>query len=711
MLGDVDQQFYKAVKRYRWVWQYVLLVAIFFIAYAWTSNAHKLQNQRILKYENQWLTLTGEIVGTPIKFSYGYITTLRATQVSRTPIKGLVTLHWYGHSLPVVKAGQYWRLPVKVLRAHSLNNWRIRSVSKAPRVYAQVIKNPVVYGLQHPVLLQDSIDGMNYFREDLAQFIRNTLNNDQAVAFFQALCLGDRTHMDHALSRLFLKTGTSHLMAISGLHIGLVALVCFTIFFHLLVKIPWRYISRHQVALVLAFICAYFYAHLTGLAMTTERALVMLFGLVVANFLYRTLSLWSALYLSIVFLALFHPLSVFSPSVVLSIVAVFYIGCLVSYRVKKGRGMLDAFKLQCMLSVLLLPVVSYFFSYVSLVEILANIFAVPWVEMVLAPLALLSCIIHVFSPLLASYLLKCAAFLLKPLLWYLSLLSSLSFSIWVHPVSHAYVVGMCILGFLMVYMRLNKPMMIAGLVMCLPWFFSATHARPKQGMVLTVLDVGQGLSCLLQTAHHQMVYDTGARYASGFDLGERVVVPSLMDRGVSHLDALMISHGDMDHRGGAPAVLDFYPTQVSTSAPWYFHHAHTCQRGDHWDWDGVHFEVLSPESGAPYKGNTSSCVLRVWSDKWQVLLTGDIDFKAEHQLLKNSRSKLASTVLVAPHHGSCHGSSPGFIEAVAPEKVIVSSGYHNRYHMPCERVIKLYHQLHARVYNTAEKGEVDIHLP
>ena len=229
--------------------------------------------------------------------------------------------------------------------------------------------------------------------------------------------------------------------------------------------------------------------------------------------------------------------------------------------------------------------------------------------------------------------------------------------------------------------------------------------------MLTVFDVGQGLSCLVQTAHHQMVYDTGARYPSGFDMGERVVVPSLMDRGIGHLDAMMISHGDMDHRGGAPAVLDFYPTQVSTSAPWYFDHAHTCQRGDHWDWDGVHFEVLSPEGGSPYKGNTSSCVLRVWSGKWQVLLTGDIDFKAERDLLRHSRLKLASTVLVAPHHGSCHGSSPEFIEAVAPEKVVISSGYHNRYHMPCERVMELYHRFHAQVYNTAQDGEVDIHLP
>jgi competence protein ComEC len=242
-----------------------------------------------------------------------------------------------------------------------------------------------------------------------------------------------------------------------------------------------------------------------------------------------------------------------------------------------------------------------------------------------------------------------------------------------------------------------------------------TPARPAPGEVwFTLLDVGQGLAAVAWTRDHVLVYDTGPRYSDGFDAGSSVLLPFLRFQGLDRIDTLVIGHGDNDHIGGAAAlagaidvrrVLSSVPERV----PWW--RAEPCRDDQAWEWDGVRFEILHPGAETPFRGNDASCVLSVRTRAGAILLTGDIERRAELSLVNGEPQRLAADVLVAPHHGSKTSSSPSFVAQVGPRYVLFPSGYRNRWGFPHPPVVERYRSAGAALYSSAEHGALTVRLP
>jgi competence protein ComEC len=249
-----------------------------------------------------------------------------------------------------------------------------------------------------------------------------------------------------------------------------------------------------------------------------------------------------------------------------------------------------------------------------------------------------------------------------------------------------------------------------GIVMLLPLVFTKTQL-PKIGHInMTVLDVGQGLAVAVQTATHWLIYDTGPKYNSGTDSGQTVLLPFLRSQQVDKLDTVMISHGDSDHIGGAETLLNSIPTaQVITSVPAQLsaYKPTACMAGQSWLWDEVKFTVLAPDHVFE-SDNDNSCVLRIDSKQGSVLLTGDIEAIAEQQLVSRYGEKLKANVLLAPHHGSKTSSTLAFLNAVAPDSIIIPAGYLNQFHHPHPDVLSRYQQSKAKIFNTAHSGAITI---
>jgi competence protein ComEC len=239
---------------------------------------------------------------------------------------------------------------------------------------------------------------------------------------------------------------------------------------------------------------------------------------------------------------------------------------------------------------------------------------------------------------------------------------------------------------------------------------------PRSGRILKgeawvdVLDVGQGLSVVIRTKKHVLVYDTGMKFYRGNDMGNLVLVPYLKAKHVRHLDAVVISHPDLDHRGGLSSLTKEYPSYtLLVDDPTFYQQARTCHDYPDWTWDGVSFQFFPIH--APFKEkNNHSCVLKVTTAGGQFLLTGDIERTAEAYLVKTYGEQLASSVMLVPHHGSKTSSSASFVEQVKPDHAIASYGFDNRYHFPHQPALKTYQAHHIPVHATQTCGMVQVLL-
>jgi competence protein ComEC len=245
-----------------------------------------------------------------------------------------------------------------------------------------------------------------------------------------------------------------------------------------------------------------------------------------------------------------------------------------------------------------------------------------------------------------------------------------------------------------------------GAVFLGPLLWSAPEKINRDEYRLTLLDVGQGLSAVVQTATHVLIYDTGARFSSG-DIGERVVIPFLRVNNLKHIDVLMVSHSDNDHSGGVQSIVNAMAVKsiiASDPKAGRSHQVSVCQQGQQWQWDGVTFSVLSPGIKQFSSGNNNSCVLKIASPSGAVLLPGDIEFQREVWLTKQQREQLKVDVLIAPHHGSNTSSSAEFLSAVSPRWVLIPAGYRNRFKLPRHEVLERYHRYGISAFNVSKTG-------
>ena len=512
----------------------------------------------------------------------------------------------------------------------------------------------------------------SYPLQRLRQSLQTRLNNAQidahALPFVRALILGDRSGLQNEDWTVLQKTGTIHLMAISGLHVGLVAAFIFFITRFIWSRIPRAalYVAAPRVAAIMAWGAAFFYSALAGFALPTQRAMIMLsvvlFALVMKKRIQPTYVFSAALAIVLIF----DSFAVLSVSFWLSFGAVAFIYYFIFVTSMPDAGnKTSRFKywlyLQLFISVGLLPLTIQFFQQAPVLSPIANVVAVPVVGFIIVPLSFAGSLLLFINDALASVIFDLIAFVFSMLWVFLQWFSDLSFSTYAFSTPSIFALLLALTGLGMIFLPRLLGIRVFGFICCLP-ILLPVHAQIEKGEFrISALDVGQGLALVVQTTDHSLLFDAGPRFSQNLDAGRAVVIPFLRERGINKLDVMLISHADNDHIGGASSVISgITVTDVLTSVPDRFlddniSAVRRCVSGQNWQWDGIQFEIIHPAEKDYVSGlseNNLSCVLLLTSKNQRVLFTGDIEREAEQLILRRYPDLSDLDLIVAPHHGS-----------------------------------------------------------
>ncbi|MFN4118364.1 DNA internalization-related competence protein ComEC/Rec2 [Acidovorax sp.] len=712
--------------------------------------------------EGQDLRVTGVIATMPQANEAGTRLRLRVLQ-ARTPggtpvqLPPLIDVAWYGGAFrdaagaaglhlkpPALRAGERWEMTVRLKAPHGLRNphgfdfelwmWeqgvqaagyvRTGPKDEAPVRLAATWQHPVEQARQ---AVRDAI------QERLARSDADSEAADPARAriagVVAALVTGDQRAIDRADWDVFRATGVAHLMAISGLHITLFAWLA-----ALVVGALWRRSVRlclavpaPSAALVAGVALAAGYAVFSGWGVPAQRTVIMLAVVGLLRLSGRQWPWPQVWLLACAAVVLVDPWALAQAGFWLSFVAVGVLFATnpiaVSALPESARARFYAlFREQWVVTLALTPLGLLLFGQISVVGFAANLVAIPWVTLVVTPLALGGV---VWAPLWDG-----AALALQPLSALLQWLAQWPWAVVFLPSAPLWAGVSAVAGGALLAIRL--PWRVRLLALPLLWpVFAWQPARPAVGQFeLLAADIGQGNAVLVRTAHHTALYDAGPRFSRESDAGHRVLVPLLRALG-ERVDLLVLSHRDADHTGGAAAVLAQQPQAEvlgsieAENSLQRLRPIRPCQAGQRWDWDGVRFQVLHPQPGdeapvargprspgppVPPRPNVLSCVLRIEAAPAPgaaagavALLVGDIEAPQEQALLARGAPVRADLLLV-PHHGSKTSSSPAFLEAVGPRTALVQAGYRNRFGHPATEVAQRYRERGTRLVESPRCG-------
>jgi len=633
-------------------------------------------------------------------------------------LKGKVRLSWYKRSQEQLKlkVGDSHIFTVRLRRPRSFVNpggfdyqaWQLaRSYVASGYIREHLNQDTHLASASFTVFI-------NRLREKIQS--RMGFENYTHGAVLQALLIGEKSGIDQQDWWLLQYNGCIHLMAISGLHIGLVAGFAF-----LLGRIVGLVLPGAYGTLILPALCslgaASLYAALAGFSIPTQRALILVLLLNVSRVLGKRVNPLDLLSLSALVIVCLDPFAFYSAGFWLSYLAVaVLIYCFSHQQVSasKWRSLLSAqavmfLGLAMPLAVLGLPT--------SLAAPLANLVAVPLVSVFVVPSLFLAAFTSfLFEPI--SQLFLSISDYFTAFLWvFFRFMRDLDMPLlWLSQGQNSFysiVSG----GLGAVLLLAPKGLAFRGLGAALLVLSLSPTAKKQAGLNLTVLDVGQGLAVVIQHQDFSMVYDTGDRFSANFDIGSRVLLPYLRHRAVPALDLLVLSHGDRDHAGGMDALVEALEIDEIVAGPdiplaenLQMKH---CSSGQRWQHGELFIEVLHPDpahASVPSLGaNNLSCTLLVSFRGFALMLPGDIEAFAEHHLISSGRLPKVD-ILLAPHHGSQSSSSSGFIQALQPSLAVVSAGYLNRYRHPSKKVLKRYHSYGVEVVNTALDGAITIQV-
>lgn len=621
-------------------------------------------------------------------------------------------LNWF-HPRQALVAGQGWQMTVRLKRPHGHLNpggfdYQAWLFANSIGATGYVRNRPEPIPLELGFYPQKALAS---WRHSMAQRIESVLPHSPYLGMIQALSLGNQHKIDPSQWMVLRTTGVMHLIVISGSHISLVAGLVFFIIRKLWILWGGLRFAPHQVAALTAWSFAVAYAALAGFSIPTQRALVMLTVVLLALVMQRNVSIWHTLSLALLAVLCFDPLAVLSVGFWLSFTSVALLMYVSGDRLGRPGFWKEAIHSQWVVVLGLSPLLIACFQQVSLIAPLANWLAVPWIGLIIVPLCLLGLLGSFVSLIFAGSVFKVIDWQLDVLYSVLVRMSEWPWAMVSFPQPGAYALLCGALGVGLILAPRGFPGRVLGVFLLLPLFFPRSEKLEYGEAQMTLLDVGQGLSVVLQTAQHAILYDTGARFAEQSDMGASVVLPYLLHQGINKIDDLIISHGDNDHSGGAVAVLAALPVDRLFSSVAEFAEGQGrqyCRAGQQWEWDGVVFTMLSPADKAFEKENDNSCVLKMSTSHWSALLTGDIEHLAESELLKTDAEKLASDVLIAPHHGSKTSSSPEFLRSVAPKVVLIPAGKLNRFGFPHRQVLARYRILNAPWYIQGEQGAIRV---
>ena len=708
------------------------VVCLALAGFIWAGVDAGLARASLLPLEltKKTVQVTGEVVGVPTRLPD---VTRFWFQVDRTEaalsaadnffvagsshsFSGLVRLSWYERQAPSLAAGERWRLLVRMQRPTGFSNpggfdyerWAfqqhmtasgyVRDVDQAQRLKQQTQSRP-----------------MDRLRQRLADNIRRLLGERPETALVLALTVGLRSDLTSDQWQVLRNTGTSHLMAISGLHVGLISMLGF-----LLIQSVWRRwywgcvrIPSQRAAAIAALLVALAYAAIAGFSVPTQRAVIMVAALVFGLLRGRKLLPGSALAAAALLIVMLDPRAPLSIGFWLSFMAVAALQFLLRQPAAAKTSFItlrQAVRAQVAVSLGLFPLLLVYFGSQPALAPVVNLLAIPLTGWGIVPLALAGVATSTFSDVVANGLLISASWLIALLMQALHAVAA--WDLQIHIVGYPGLMAglLAVLGVVWLGAPRGWPSRWIGLLLLLP-LLTTTPVRPQSAQAwLTVLDVGQGLAVVVETRNHTLLYDTGPSFGSRSNAGERVILPYLRYRGIDRLDTLIVSHDDSDHSGGAATIRrSLEISQVFTSRPESLEGAARCRVGQSWTYDGVHFEFLHPHVVVA-NDNNSSCVLRISVGNTAALLPGDIQRRAERELVARIGRKLESEVLIVPHHGSAGSSTPAFLDAVKPELAVISAGWYNQFGFPRQSVKVRYAERCIDLLSTMEQGAVQLQL-
>ena len=711
-----------------------VLAAFAVFGFCWAAGFAELRLADCLdsELEGRDVAVTGVIAGLPQAFERG----LRFDfdlESPETRVPRRVVLSWYGdvagekaQEPPPLRAGERWRFTVRLRRPHGSVNphgfdyeaWLLERGIRATG-YVRLPSRRSADPSARPERLAEFVPRPGYWiervREAVRERFRAALPERRFAGVLVALAIGDQRAIDPDEWQLFARTGVSHLMSISGLHVTMVAGL-----FAALVSFAWRRSERLMLALpaqkaaaLAGFLAALAYCLLSGFAVPAQRTLYMVGVVAAALWSGRTQSASRVLAAALFLVLALDPWAVLSPGFWLSFAAVAVILYVGAGRTAPAHWLMQWGRVQWAVTLGLAPLLLVLFRQVSVVSPVANAVAIPLVSLVITPLALAGAVLPFV------WILELAHALMEALMALLQWLALLPGAVWHQHAPLPWTVPLALVGIAWLLLPRGFPARGMGLLLMLPLFALAPPGPRPGELWVTVLDVGQGLAVLARTGNHALLYDAGPAFNAFADSGNRVIVPYLRGEGIERLDALVVSHDDNDHAGGAASVLEAVPTGMLWSslpadhplleaARW----RSPCIAGRAWKWEGVRFEFLHPAKEIPpgprVRANNLSCVLRIEAPGGRVLLTGDIEREAERELLERAPERLRAEVLLVPHHGSGTSSTPEFVRQVAPRYAVFTVGYRNRFGHPREDVLARYRDAGSTVLRSDTGGALEL---
>jgi competence protein ComEC len=731
----------------------VLCGACFGFVWAALFAHYYLAQELPKELEGRDVTLVGTIDSLPANFEQGmrfnFAVERVVDPVGAAGIPSRLALAWYSgfgsdedSTVPEMRPGERWQLTVRLRRPHGNANpggfdyevWLLEQNLRATG-YVRPDANSANKNRRLDEFVWSFGNMVERSRGRLRDRIQAALPDHEYAGVIVALVVGDQRAVSQSDWKIFNRTGVGHLISISGLHITMVAGL-----FAGLVLWLWRrsfftdaglplLLPAQKAAALAGALVALLYVLLAGFGVPAQRTLYMLSVVAIALWTGRITGISYVLTIALGAVLLLDPWAVLWPGFWLSFGAV----TIILYT-SVGRGgarateeppkvarhwltsLRPAALAQYAVTIGLVPLTMLLFGQVSLISPIANAVAIPLISFIVTPLSLLGSVVP--APL-SNWMLAGAHFLVDWLARGLAWLSALPLAVWTAPMPAPWMFGMALTGTLWLLAPRGWPLRGLGLLAWLPLLVNVpAHPAPGE-MWITAFDVGQGTALLIETAQHRLLYDTGPFYSPESDGGSRVIVPYLNARGIKALDAVVISHNDNDHSGGALTIFEQVNVgwvssslALDSAIVQQARNHRRCSAGQTWNWDGVQFDMLHPTAASyasvKLKPNARSCTLKVTLGPHSILLPGDIEAAQERELVANQPQALRAAILLAPHHGSGTSSTRAFLQAVNPELAIFQVGYRNRYRHPKQEVFERYGELGIKRLRNDEAGAVSM---
>ncbi|RTE65721.1 DNA internalization-related competence protein ComEC/Rec2 [Amphritea opalescens] len=673
------------------------------ILYASGWGYVNLSQRMPLSMTAQTLTVVGVVSDLPDSFSDMRRFRFDVDQLSDTSTNidlQHLLLSWYKTDERIVP-GQQWQFVVRIKPPRGLRN--PGSSDYQTRLFADRI-NAKGYVRSAKLLAEPQQTGRSqvaYQRYQLREWLVGLPLNERAQATVRALVLGDKQGLQDPQWQILRQSGTVHLIVISGLHIGIACLFGYGIGWLLqlgLRRLTVKADDLRAYRIVPALIMASGYALLAGFSIPTQRALIMSLAMLLPLLFNRSISVWLRYQLALVLVLFLQPLSFYQPGFWLSFAAV--AALLLIVKGEASKGIVTVLRTQWAVFLGLMPLLLLWIGQVTLIAPLVNLVAIPLLTFVVLPGVILGLLLCLIEPAFGASLLNG---LLDYFWQILEFCSPAGGVLSGYPSTLAVVLGL--LAAVLLILPRWTGVGYFGLFLLLALVFPARDSIDSGDFRATVVDVGQGLALLIETANKTLVFDTGAAF-KGRSIARFTLIPLLQSRHIEHIDRLVLSHKDNDHAGGYPELnSQFEIKQVLSGSPTLYRQPsiQPCVADDAWEWEGIRFRFLQPARLSVVNENNRSCVLLVESEQCSLVIPGDIEAGIEQQILAKYPD-LTTNWLVAAHHGSRYSSSIGWLQALHPDWVLFSAGFDNPYGHPAQAVIDRLNRLQLPWLNTAEQG-------